>query len=414
MTGNQSTKLVGFLYEDLILDTFVRAADTFVKHQDGITQIWAASRDWFLEEWGRDTFISLPGILLATKRFSEATEIMKNFAEHEKNGLIPNRIQKEKTIYNTADAPMWFIQAAKSYWKYSGDLNFVREMLPLLRKIVDCYRKGTSYHRFGNDQIIKMDENDALIMSPAQATWMDADPSGTGQAIVTPRNGKTVEINALWYDNLRFIAKLEKHEKNLTNARDYDSLAGNVKDSFNGKFWNAPENTLFDVVEGDPHGGAIRPNMVFVVSHGGDLLPDNRKTAVFESAKKDLLTPGGLRSLSPRDSHYIGVYDTYLPIDRKDWAYHQGTVWPWLIGPFCDALAIVRRIQGGKAEAIRSEISCVIGPLLRFCMESPYKSLPEVFSGDPPYEPGGTTSQAWSIAEVLRILDKYGICKKTQ
>ena len=412
MTGNQPTRLVDFLYEDLVFDTFVKAADSFVKHQYGSTQIWAASRDWFLEEWGRDTFISLPGILLATKRFSEATEIMKNFAKHEKDGLIPNRIQKDQTIYNTADAPMWFIQAAKSHWKYSGDLNLVKEMLPLLRKIIDCYKKGTSYQRFGSDQIIKMDENDALVASPAQATWMDADPSGTGQAIVTPRNGKTVEINALWYDNLRFLAKLEKQEKNLANARDYDSLAGDVKKSYNDKFWNASENALFDVVEGDPHGGAIRPNMVFAISHGGDLLPDDRKTEVFESARKDLLTPGGLRSLSPRDSHYIGVYDTYLPIDRKDWAYHQGTVWPWLIGPYCDALAIVRKSQGQKTEAIRSEIFCVIGPLLRFCIESPYKSLPEVFSGDPPHAPGAITSQAWSVAEILRILDKHGVCKK--
>jgi len=412
--GNQTTRLVSFMDEELVFETFVNAANTFVKRQDGSLQIWAASRDWFLEEWGRDTFISLPGILLVTKRFDDAREIIRNFAAYEKNGLIPNRIQKDKTIYNTADAPMWFIQAAKSYWKYSGDFGFVREMLPVLTKIVDCYKRGTSYERFGSDQIIKMDENDALVSSPPQATWMDADPSGTGQTIVTPRNGKTVEINALWYDSIRFLAQLEKREKNLAKAKDYESLADNVKKSFNSEFWNASENALLDVVEGDPHGGAIRPNMIFAVSHGGGLLPEDRKTAVFESAKKDLLTPGGLRSLSPRDSHYIGTYDTYLPIEKKDWAYHQGTVWPWLIGPFCDALAIVRNSQGEKADSIRREIACTISPLLRFCMESPYKSLPEVFSGDPPYEPGGTTSQAWSVAETLRTLDKYSIGNKAE
>ena len=415
MVGNQSTRLVfdenddSFWQKYPVLETFTHAADIFVKHVDGIVRIWAASRDWFLEEWGRDTFISLPGILLVTKRFDEARKIFRNFATYEKNGLIPNRIQENRIEYNTVDASMWFIQATKSYWKYTGDLNFVREMLPVLRKIMDAYQNGTSYERFGSEQIIKMDENDALIVSPAQATWMDADPSGTGRTIVTPRNGKAVEINALWYDNMRFLAMLEKYEKNSLKARDYDSLADDAKKSFNDKFWNWSENALLDVIEGDPCGRVIRPNMVLAVSHGGDLLPENRQIGVVESAHKDLLTPGGLRTLSPRDSHYKGTYDTYLSMDQKDWAYHQGTAWPWLIGPFCDALARIRLYQGKSITSIRCEIAQDIGPLVRFCMESPYKSLPEVFSGDPPYEPGGTTSQAWSVAEVLRTLNNHGI-----
>ena len=418
MVGNQPTRLVydenddSFWQKYPVLETFMKAADAFVKHVDRTVQIWAVSRDWFLEEWGRDTFISLPGILLVTRRFGEARKIVRNFAANEKNGLIPNRIQKKKIEYNTVDAPMWFIQATKLYWKYTGDLNFVREMLPVLRKIIDAYRNGTSYERFGSEQIIKMDENDALIVSPAQATWMDADPSGTGRTIVTPRNGKAVEINALWYDNMRFLAGLERHEKNSLKAKDYDSLADDVKKSFNDKFWNWSENALLDVIEGDPHGEAIRPNMILAVSHGGNLLPENRQIGVVESAHKDLLTPGGLRTLSSRDAHYKGTYNTYLPINQKDWAYHQGTAWPWLIGPFCDALARVRLYQGESITSIRREIAENIGPLVKFCMESPYKSLPEVFSGDPPYEPGGTTSQAWSIAEVLRALDKHNIIEE--
>ena len=418
MPGNQPTRLTDYGDSDSfwtqypVLEIFFQAASTFVKHQNGSVQIWAANRDWFFEEWGRDTFISLPGILLVTKQFGDARKIIEGFAAHEKNGLIPNRIQKEKILYNSADAPMWFIQATKSYYQYTGDFDFVRKMLQILRKIIDAYRNGTSYERFGSDQKIKMDENDALVMSPPQATWMDADPSGNGTTIVTPRNGKTVEINALWYENTRFLAKLEKHEKNLLRAKDYDSLADDIKKSFNAKFWNSSENALLDVIEGDPHGAAIRPNMLLAVSHGGDLLPDYRKVAVVESVRKDLLTPGGLRSLSPRDSHYIGTYDTYLPLDRKDWAYHQGTAWPWLIGPFCDALATVREFQGENAASIRYEIARKLGPLVRFCMESPYKSLPEVFSGDPPYEPGGTTSQAWSVAEVLRVLCEHNILQE--
>jgi predicted glycogen debranching enzyme len=314
--------------------------------------------------------------------------------------------------YNSVGAPLWFIQAMKSYWQYTGDLSFVTEMLPVLRRIIGAYKNGTSFERFGKEQTIKMDENDTLIVSPAQATWMDADPSGTGKTIVTPRNGKAVEINALWYNNIRFLATLERQEKNLLKAKDYDSLADDIKKSFNSKFWNWSENALLDVIEGDAHGGAIRPNMVLAVSHGGDLLPENRQTGVVESAKRDLLTPGGLRTLSPRDSQYRGIYDTYLPANKKDLAYHQGTAWPWLIGPYCDALANVCQHQGKSASSIRDEIARNIGPLVRFCVESPYRSLPELFSGDPPYEPGGTTSQAWSVAEVLRIIDKHNIMEE--
>ena len=340
-----------------VLETFMHAADSFVKHVGGTVQIWAANRDWFLEEWGRDTFISFPGILLVTKRFDEAKQVVRDFATYEKNGLIPNRIKKNTIEYNSVGAPMWFIQAMKSYWQYTGDLSFVTEMLPVLRRIIDAYKNGTSYERFGKEQTIKMDENDALIVSPAQATWMDADPSGTGKTIVTPRNGKAVEINALWYDNIRFLATLERQEKNLLKAKDYDSLADDIKKSFNSKFWNWSENALLDVIEGDAHGGAIRPNMVLAVSHGGDLLPENRQIGVVESAQKDLLTPGGLRTLSPRDSQYRGIYDTYLPMNKKDLAYHQGTAWPWLIGPYCDALASVRQHQGESTSSIRDEIA---------------------------------------------------------
>ena len=418
MVGNQPTRLVygedddSFWEKYPILETFMHAADSFVKHVGGTVQIWAANRDWFLEEWGRDTFISFPGILLVTKRFDEAKQVVRDFATYEKNGLIPNRIKKNKIEYNSVGAPLWFIQALKSYWQYTGDLSFVTEMLPVLRRIIDAYKNGTSFERFGKEQTIKMDENDALIVSPPQATWMDADPSGTGETIVTPRNGKAVEINALWYDNMRFLATLERQEKNLFKAKDHDSLADDIKKSFNSKFWNWSENALLDVIEGDAHGGAIRPNMVLAVSHGGDLLPQNRQTGVVESAKRDLLTPGGLRTLSPRDSQYRGIYDTYLPANKKDLAYHQGTAWPWLIGPYCDALASVRLFQGKNASSIRQEIARNIGSLVRFCVESPYRSLPEVFSGDSPYTPGGTTSQAWSVAEVLRTLKKHNIVEE--
>ena len=239
MRGNQPTRLLldkdwDYLQNNYpILETFTSAADTFVKHIDGTVQIWAASRDWFLEEWGRDTFISLSGLLLVTGHYKEAKEIIRRFAQYERNGLIPNRIRPKLIEYNTVDASMWFIQAIKSYLKYTNDWAFLREMLPVLRNIIDKYIEGTGYTRFGKDQRIKMDEQDGLVTSPPQATWMDADPSGKNRPI-TSRNGKAVEINALWYSNLRFIADIEDHfSSSSQKMTSYQSLADWVKESFN-------------------------------------------------------------------------------------------------------------------------------------------------------------------------------------
>jgi predicted glycogen debranching enzyme len=391
MGANQETRLKtdDFSFEDYpVLETSRNAASMFVKNINGEVQIWASSTDWFMYEFGRDAFISLPGLLLVNKRFEDAKKVFMRFAKFQKKGLIPNNIQNENIQYNSADASMWFIQALKKYLNYTNDFDFVNDMLPVLRRIIGSYKNGTSYGRYGREQVIKMDA-DGLIVSPEQGTWMDADAFGKTRP-VTPRNGKAVEINALWYDNLRFLAKFDS---------DYDSLADAVKKSFK-KFWNRSEKALLDVIEGDPHGGAIRPNMIFAVSNCEDLLSKSRQKMVVRKVEKDLLTPGGLRTLSPRDSYYKGTYDTSLPFEQKDQAYHQGTAWPWLIGGFCDAFSKI-----GKWEKIPK----IIGPLVRFCLESPFKSLPEVFSGDPPYEPGGTKSQAWSVAEVLRILVEHKI-----
>jgi predicted glycogen debranching enzyme len=412
MVGNQRTRLLfdkdleALLTTYPVLDTFETAADSFVKHVDNTVSIWAANRDWFLEPWGRDTFIALPGILLTPGRYGEAKSVFRHFARYEQGGLIPNRIRPNLVEYNTADASMWFIQALKSYLNHTGDWAFVQELLQVISNIIESYIIGTSYERFGKRETISMDGHDGLIVTPPQATWMDADPLGNRP--ITPRYGKTVEINALWYSNLSFLAKVEEHlDVPSRESNDYASLAARVKVAFNDKFWNRDEHALYDVIEGDLHGGAIRPNMVFAVSHGGDLLPPHRQLGVVNSAQNDLLTPGGLRSLSPRDSNYIGEYDTYLPPEEKDLAYHQGTSWPWLMGPYSDALARVRCVEGKNENAIRGEIARNIAPLVRFCLESPYGSLPEVFSGNPPYEPGGTSSQAWSVAEVLRVLVEY-------
>jgi len=430
---------------------FKVAGDSFVKHFNDSVQIWAASLDWFQEEWGRDTFISLPGLLLSTGRAAEAKENMRNFAKYEHDGLIPNRIwdasrwspaKPDGVEYNTVDGSMWFVQAVRTYAQTTKDTAFVAEMLPLLRRVMDRYASGTGYNRYGRFNRIYMD-TDGLIVSPAQATWMDADPEGRDQP-VTPRNGKAVEINALWYANLRFLARLERQSGHEPAARVLDARADLVKKSFNEKFWFVTEDNkkawggsggaLADVVEGDPHSDAIRPNMLFAVSRGEDLLSPERQAAVVQAATRDLLTPYGMRTLSYRDSAYHATYDTSKPPLEKDQAYHQGTVWPWLMGAYVDALARVRRAQGWDEGRIRDEVRGVMTPLVEFLVSQPEGSLPEVFDGGQPQDAllrfsladplglrdvivkilrsqnrGGTRSQAWSVAEAIRVLVEYGL-----
>jgi len=424
---------------EAVRSAFATAADAFVKRDGKSVQIWAASMDWFLEEWGRDTFISLPGILLSTGRFDDAKAVLRRFAGFEKGGLIPNRIgDGTAPEYNTADAPMWFVQALKSYAEASGDYAFVDEMTPVVRRIMKGYEKGARYKRYGRFNRISMDSVDGLVSTPAQSTWMDADPEGLDKP-VTPRNGKTVEINALWYSNLRYLAALEARAGDAKASASRNALADKVKQSFNEKFWFTTEDNqrawggsggaLRDVVEGDPHGDAIRPNMLFAVSHGGDLLNAERRKAVVQAATNDLLTRKGMRTLSARDSGYKARYDTGKPPLEKDQAYHQGTVWPWLMGPFVAALAQVRRDMGWADAQIGDETRGLITPLVEALAGVPEGSLPEVYDGGendpalkafsldnpeglapvfknagPVQNPGGTRSQAWSVAEILRFL----------
>ncbi|MBI5624247.1 MAG: 4-alpha-glucanotransferase [Elusimicrobia bacterium] len=433
---------------------FKAAADTFVKHFSGTVQIWAASMDWFLEEWGRDTFISHPGLLVAAGRYDEAKENMRNFAKYEHQGLIPNKIwdasrwspQKPDGVdYNTVDGSLWFIQAVKKYVDTTGDWVFAKEMLPVLRRVVKHYAEGTGYSRYGRFNRVYMDA-DGLIVSPGQATWMDADPEGRDQP-VTPRHGKAVEINALWYAGLRFLARVETRVGDKAAVRELDDRAELAKKSFNDKFWFVNEDNkkawgetggaLADVIEGDPHSLAIRPNMLFAVSHGEDLLTPERRRAVVLAATKDLLTPYGMRTLSYRDSNYHALYETWKPPLEKDQAYHQGTVWPWLMGAYADALARVRKEQGWDETRIREELRGLMTPLVEFLVSHPEGSLPEVFDGGQAQEAlqrfsladplglgdviaklvrsqnrGGTRSQAWSVAETMRVLWERGLAPK--
>ncbi|MDP3544427.1 MAG: amylo-alpha-1,6-glucosidase, partial [Elusimicrobiota bacterium] len=290
-----------------------------------------AGYHWFTD-WGRDTMIGLEGLLLCTGRHREAACILRMFARHLRDGLIPNLFPegKQEGLYHAADATLWFFHALDRYHAYSGDWGTVAALAPRLAEVVRRHVEGT---RFG----IRVDADGLVTQGQEgyQLTWMDAKVQDW---VVTPRRGKTVEINALWYSNLRFMAGVERRLGDAAAGASRDALADKVKASFNEKFWFTNEDNrrawgetggaLRDVVEGDPHGDAIRPNMLFAVSRGGDLLTPERRRAVVLAATRDLLTRKGPRTLSDRDSGFRERYDTSKPPLEKDQAYHQGTVWP--------------------------------------------------------------------------------------
>lgn len=428
---------------DAVQATLENAAQSFVKKNGDSYEIWAASWDWFFQQWGRDTFISLPGILLTRGKFEEARNIFRNFARFEKKGVIPNRVwdpSKPETIeYNNADGSMWFIRAIYKYVEYTQDWEFAKEMLPTLRSIVLNYSKPQNeataeYQHMGHSFKIYMD-SDGLIVSPAQGTWMDAQVPGAPP--VTPRNGKACEINATWCFNLQFLAFLENKVGDPENQKDLLTLASKVKDTYRKKFWNEANGCLNDVVDGDPYGNEIRPNMMFALALGSfpskflkdlpeslkkelskPLLSIEQQKSILDVVHRHLLTPYGLRTLSPvHTDRYKSRYHTQWEPKAKDWEYHQGTVWPWLMGPYLEGLINLRKQEGKSPLTIQAEVKRILTPLIQFLMSNEALSLPEVFDGGDPKDPvlyqnpGGTRSQAWSIAEVYRILVETGIMK---
>ncbi len=351
------------------------AADSFVVgRNDGMSII--AGYHWF-DDWGRDAMISLPGLLLSTGRFDDAKAVLSSFAAALKDGVLPNDLGAKS--YNTVDASLWFIQAVSSYYDYSRDLGLVRKLWTSLLEVVKRYsRQGED---FGMDK-------DGLISSGPALTWMDARVEGRP---VTPRSGKACEINALWYSGLR---KMEALALSLEVPWDSD-LAGKVKESYQ-RFWNSETGCLFDLL--DPEDASIRPNQI-IAAAVPDLLPLVKRKSILDVVTRDLLTPFGLRTLSPRDPRYVGRYEGG-PLQR-DGAYHQGTVWPWLMGSYVEALLSMNE---GSEEG-RKRAKEILRPLL--AMEAGgLNTIPEVFDGDAPQRAGGCISQAWSVAEVIRAWSK--------
>jgi predicted glycogen debranching enzyme len=372
-----------------LIDKLSRAANDFVvfrKSPDGKpgTSV-IAGYPWF-SDWGRDTMISLPGLLLVTGRFEQARQVLCVFAQYVSEGMIPNRFgdYTNEPEYNTVDASLWFIHAAFEYARLSKDGKTFADILrPACAAIIDGYRNGTRYH-------IKMDPRDHLISQgdpQTQLTWMDAK---CGDIAFTPRQGKPVEINALWYHALVLMGMNE--------------LAAQVADSFRKAFWISPFRGLADVVDGTRRDLAIRPNQIFAVSLPNSPLFAEEQASVVEVVRRELLTPVGLRTLSRNEPGYRGKYtgDQF----HRDGAYHNGTVWPWLMGAFLDAHLKVNNRSDIAIGQAREWLS----PLIQhFETDGAIGQMSEIFDGDPPHRPVGCPAQAWSIAEMLRLAISLGL-----
>ena len=343
-----------------------------------------AGYPWFAD-WGRDTMISLPGLFLTTGRFQQARQVLSVFAEYVSDGMIPNRFDDytSQPHYNTVDASLWFIHAAFEYLNRSHDpATFDRLLRPACRAIIDGYTKGTRFR-------IKMDPNDGLISQgdpSTQLTWMDAKTDGV---VFTPRQGKPVEINALWYHALMLMDEREQ--------------AARVRESFQKAFWINPFRGLNDVVDGDRRDSACRPNQIFAVSLPNSPLTHDQQHAVVEVVRRELLTPVGLRTLSLANPGYKGRYAGNM--FERDSAYHNGCAWPWLIGPFLDAFLRVNDRSSKSQEEARH----MLQPLINRMDEACIGQIHEICEGDPPHRAVGCPAQAWSVAEVLRLAVELGM-----
>jgi predicted glycogen debranching enzyme len=352
-----------------------------------------AGYHWFTD-WGRDTMISLEGLTLTTGRFADAGYILRTFAQHIRDGLIPNLFPEkgQEGLYHTADASLWYFHALKRYVDATGDIVTLHQLLPKLKDIVEHHVRGT---RFG----IGVDPADGLLRQGAegfQLTWMDAK---VGDWVVTPRRGKAVEINALWYNALRLLTDWLREEESDAAAAPFAAHAEKCWASFNRRFWCAERGYLFDVLDG-PDGAndpALRPNQVFTVSLDHPVLDRERWRPVLTVVREHLLTPVGLRSLAPGHPDYKPKY--FGDLRARDAAYHQGTVWGWLIGPFVDAW--MKAYPDDRVGA-----ALLLDGFRHHMSEACVGSISEVFDAEPPYTPRGCIAQAWSVAEVLRCLVK--------
>jgi predicted glycogen debranching enzyme len=350
-----------------------------------------AGYHWFTD-WGRDTMISLEGLTLTTGRWLEAGYILRTFAYYVRDGLIPNMFPDgaREGKYHTADATLWFFHAINRYLEFTNDRITLKLLLPVLVDIAEHHIKGTKFN-------IHVDPNDGLLVQGQegyQLTWMDAK---MGDWVVTPRRGKAVEINALWYNALELLARWLHDAGNEHDAGRYEKHADQARTSFNERFWFEDGGYLYDVVDCNgqhgSHDTSCRPNQIFAFSLDYPVLAQERWASVLNVAQTKLLTPLGLRSLSPDDPEYKPIYSGDLR--SRDGAYHQGTVWAWLIGPFIDAWL---RVHPGDQSGARNFLRVFTQHL----SDNGIGTISEVFDAREPHHAGGCIAQAWSVAEVLR------------
>ena len=380
-------------YRDSFANQLVLASGQFLTYRESTKMMTVlAGLPWFTD-WGRDTMIAFTGLTLCTKRFKEAEEILLTFARYIRHGIVPNMFPDDNMppLYNTVDASLWYFYAVYQYLHYNPAAEaeaFVKEQIfPHLKEIVSAYEKGTDFSIYMED--------DGLIHAGSgldQITWMDV---RVGDWVATPRHGKPVEINALWYNALRIMESLcEKFDE---DASAYRARANQVKESFNAKFWDSANQCLFDVVDGDEPDDHIRPNQIYAVSLPFSLLPEEQEKAVVALVEKELFVGCGLRSLAPDHPDYHGIYCGALA--KRDAAYHQGTAWGFLLGGFFSAYMKVNHHSSSAAEnAVR-----MLEPVRKHLTDSGcIGSISEIFDGDAPHNPRGCYAQAWSVGEVLR------------
>jgi predicted glycogen debranching enzyme len=391
---------------DSLTDSLLLGADAFVISPAGRTVDAARARargdslrtiiagyPWFTD-WGRDTMIALEGLCLLPGRHREARWILRTFAGYAKDGLVPNLFPEgaHTGVYNTADATLWFFHTLDRYLSYTGDLPFLRELLPLCEDIVRRHVAGT---RFG----IHVDPDDGLLVQGEDGyalTWMDAK---CGDWVVTPRRGKAVEINALWYNALVVLAGWLRATGRAGDAPALDARARRARASFNARFWHEEGGYLYDVVDGPDArtDASLRPNQLFALSLGHPVVDRARWRPILAAVERALVTPFGLRSLAPGSPGYQPTY--HGDLRTRDSAYHQGTVWSWLIGPYVDA--VLRAAPDARATA-RASLRGLADHAVKGCIGQ----LAEIFDAEPPFEPRGCIAQAWSTAEWLRALDR--------
>jgi predicted glycogen debranching enzyme len=374
---------------DPFVTTLISAADQFIVKRGDLYSI-IAGYHWF-SDWGRDTMISLPGLTLVPSRYDVAKGILLDYAALIDQGMLPNRFPDagEPPEYNTVDAALWFIEAVRCYLDYTGDIDFVRGLYDRLLSIIDWHLKGTRYG-------IHVDDDGLLIAGGpgTQLTWMDAK---IGDFVPTPRHGKPVEIQALWYNAVCFLTTLSADFGDINTNTLLSELGPHIKLSFNRQFWNAEGGYLYDVIDTDRKDASIRPNQVIALSLPHSMLSSDRARSLLAVVERELLTPYGLRTLAPSDPRYQGKYQG-SPAER-DTVYHRGTVWPWLLGPFIRAYL---KTHDESPEARTRAAGWIAGFQEHVYNTGVVGQISEILDGDAPHAPRGCAAQAWSVGEVLR------------